>query len=163
MQNARAMKALTLSSDPFPNLPKDKVGRLNLPILIITGENTIKIHKLVNEQLARLLSRAEQAIIPNAGDGSARDNPQAFNEAVLKFLTRHRHSAAASRRNQLMQGNSLGLKRSGTRLEISASSRLLTPCAWPFALSGSNKRVFTIQWLLLYNSNVAPEMGPQPA
>jgi len=86
MQNSRAMKALALSSDPFPTLPKDKVGQLRLPTLIITGQNTIKIHKLVNEELARVLPKAKQAIIPQAGHGSARENPQAFNEAVLKFL-----------------------------------------------------------------------------
>jgi non-heme chloroperoxidase len=86
MQNAPAMKALTMSSDPYPNLSKEKVGRLRIPVLIITGENTIRIHKLVNEELARLLPKAQQAIIPQAGHGSARENPQAFNEAVLRFL-----------------------------------------------------------------------------
>lgn len=90
MQNSRFFKANTLASDPFPNLSKAKVGRLRIPVLIITGENTIKIHKLVNEELARLLPRAEQAVIPNAGHGSPRENPQAFNEAVLRFLTNHR-------------------------------------------------------------------------
>jgi pimeloyl-ACP methyl ester carboxylesterase len=90
MQNSRFFKANTLASDPFPNLSKDKVRRLRIPTLIITGENTIKIHKLVNEELARLLPKAEQAIIPNAGHGSPRENPQAFNEAVLKFLARLR-------------------------------------------------------------------------
>ncbi|MBI3054873.1 MAG: alpha/beta hydrolase [Betaproteobacteria bacterium] len=88
MQNSRAMKAVAVSSDLQPNLPKAKVGQLNLPILIITGENTIRIHKLVNEELARLLPKAERATIPKAGHGSARENPQAFNEAVLKFLAR---------------------------------------------------------------------------
>jgi pimeloyl-ACP methyl ester carboxylesterase len=86
MQNSRFFKANTLSSDPYPNLSKDKVRRLRIPVLIITGENTIRIHKLVNEELARLLPKAEQAIIPKAGHGSPRENPQAFNEAVLKFL-----------------------------------------------------------------------------
>ena len=88
MQNSRAMRAIAVSSDLQPDLPKDKVGRLNLPILIITGENTIKIHKLVNEALARLLPKAERATIPKAGHASARENPQAFNEAVLTFLAR---------------------------------------------------------------------------
>src|SRR5205807_1518189 len=83
-------KANTLSSDPHPNLSKDKVRRLRMPILIVTGENTIRIHKLVNEELARLLPKAERATIPKAGHGSARENPQAFNEAVLKFLANHR-------------------------------------------------------------------------
>jgi non-heme chloroperoxidase len=88
MQNSRAMKALTISSDPYPNLSKEKVGQLSIPILIITGENTIRIHKLVNEELARLLPKARQATIQKAGHGSARENPQAFNEAVLTFLSR---------------------------------------------------------------------------
>lgn len=86
MQNSRAMKALTLSSQPYPDLPKDKVRRLTAPILIITGENTIKIHKLVNRELMRLLPKATQAIIPNAGHGSSRENPEAFNQVVLTFL-----------------------------------------------------------------------------
>jgi non-heme chloroperoxidase len=88
LQNSRFFKANTLSSDPFPNLSKAEVGRLRIPVLIITGENTIKIHKLVNEELARLLPKAEQATIPKAGHGSPRENPQAFNEAVLNFLAR---------------------------------------------------------------------------
>ncbi len=86
MQNSRFFQANTSSSDPFPNLSKVKVGRLRIPVLIITGENTIKIHKLVNAELARLLPKAEQAIIPKAGHGSPRENPKAFNEAMLKFL-----------------------------------------------------------------------------
>ena len=88
MQNARAIKAIAISSDLQPDLPQEKVERLNLPVLIITGENTIKIHKLVNEELARILPQAERAIIPKAGHGSARENPQAFNETVLEFLAR---------------------------------------------------------------------------
>jgi len=88
MQNSRFFKANTLSSDPFPNLSKERVKRLLIPTLIITGENTIKIHKLVNEELARLLPKAKQAIIPKAGHGSPRENPEAFNEAMLKFLAR---------------------------------------------------------------------------
>ena len=94
MQNSRFFKANALSSDPFPNLSKDKVRRLRIPVLIVTGENTIKIHKLVNEELARLLPKAERVIIPKAGHSSPRENPQAFNEAVLKFFA----SQAVSRK-----------------------------------------------------------------
>ena len=55
MQNSRFFKANTRASDPFPNLSKDKVKRLHIPVLIITGENTITIHKLVNQKLAHRL------------------------------------------------------------------------------------------------------------
>ena len=90
MQNARFFKALTSSSDPFPEISKERVKRLRIPILIVTGENTINLHKLINEELARLLPNAEQATIPNAGHGSPRESPQAFNEAMLTFLIRFR-------------------------------------------------------------------------
>lgn len=90
MHNSRFFKANASASDPFPNLSKEKVRRLHIPVLIITGENTITIHRLVNEELARLLPKAEQAIIPNAGHFSPRENPQAFNEAVLKFYANQR-------------------------------------------------------------------------
>jgi pimeloyl-ACP methyl ester carboxylesterase len=90
MQNSRFFKAVTLSTDPLPNLSKDKVKRLSMPILIVTGENTIELAKVINEEMARVLPKAERATIANAGHGSARENPQAFNEAVLKFLANHR-------------------------------------------------------------------------
>lgn len=87
MQNAPAIKTLVLSSEPFPLIAKDKLRRLNIPILIVTGENTVKIHKLVNEELFRLLPNAKESLIPNAGHGSPSENPQFFNEAVIIFLT----------------------------------------------------------------------------
>lgn len=89
MQNSRFFKAATSSADPFPAVSKDKVRRLDMPVLIVTGENTIRLHKFVNEELARLLPKAERVTIPQAGHGSARENPQAFNEAVTKFLENH--------------------------------------------------------------------------
>jgi pimeloyl-ACP methyl ester carboxylesterase len=96
MQNSRFFQASTLSSDPFPELSKEKVKRLRLPILIVTGENTIKLHKFVNDELAHLLPKAERVTIPKAGHGSARENPQAFNEAVLKFLAKAKPSFVSS-------------------------------------------------------------------
>jgi pimeloyl-ACP methyl ester carboxylesterase len=87
MRNSRAMEALAISTDPFPNLPKERARQLRVPVLIVTGENTIAIHKRVNEELSRLLPNVEMTVIPAAGHVSHRENPQAFNEAVLKFLT----------------------------------------------------------------------------
>lgn len=86
LQNARYFKVATSSSDPFPTIPQHKIRRLTMPILIITGENTVSIHRFVNDALARLLPTATRVTIPRAGHGSARENPPAFNEAVVEFL-----------------------------------------------------------------------------
>lgn len=86
MRNARAMKALALSSNPFPRLASKKLERLPAGVLLIAGEHAAPIHRLANHALARLLPDARQDIIPGAGHGSPRENAPAFNRAVLEFL-----------------------------------------------------------------------------
>ena len=86
MQNALAIKAINASSDPFPKISKKKLRRLQIPALIISTENPIKIHKLVNQELVRLIPNAKEQIIPNSGHAVARENPRVYNETVLKFL-----------------------------------------------------------------------------
>jgi pimeloyl-ACP methyl ester carboxylesterase len=90
LQNSRFFKALSLSTNPYPNLPKAEAKRLSMPILIVTGENTRELNKLINTELTRVLPDAERAIIPKAGHGSPRENPEAFNAAVRKFLAKYK-------------------------------------------------------------------------
>ncbi len=89
MQNVMFFKAVTASQDPFPNLSKDKVAGLRMPVLLLRGANTKELDILVSEELARTIPTAEKLIIPNAGHGSPRQNPAAFNAAVLTFLAKH--------------------------------------------------------------------------
>ncbi len=86
MQNARFFQAVTSSSDPFPNLSKDKVGHLSMPVLVVRGADTKELDMVVSEEVARVIPKAQKAIIPQAGHGSPRQNPVAFNAAVLAFL-----------------------------------------------------------------------------
>lgn len=105
MQNSRFFKAATASSDPFQDLSKEKVSRLRVPVLIVTGEHTIRLHKFVNDELARLLPRAVRVTIPGAGHGSQRESPRAFNEAVLKFMTERGRYVGSRRRGARVQLN----------------------------------------------------------
>lgn len=89
LQNAGFFKATTSSSDPFPNLPKERVRRLRMPILIVRGDGTDELHRLVTEELGRVVPNAERVTIRQAGHGSPRQNPRAFNAAMLDFLGRH--------------------------------------------------------------------------
>ena len=86
MENAQAMEVLALSSDPFPYLPKKKVEILRVPTLIMTGANTIAVHRAVDAELARLLPNAKSITVPNAGHGIARDNPSIFMKHLAEFL-----------------------------------------------------------------------------
>ena len=91
MQNAGFFKAIAASNDPYPEVSPKSLGQLHIPTLIITGERTIELHKLVDQELARLLPNVQEATIPGAGHGSPRENPQAFNEALLAFLSSGGH------------------------------------------------------------------------
>lgn len=86
VQNARFFKAVTASSNPFPDLAKDAVAALKAPVLIVRGERTDELHKFVTDELARALPSARSAVIPQAGHGSPRQNAPAFIEAVRQFL-----------------------------------------------------------------------------
>lgn len=86
MANARFFRAATLSTDPTPDISKTKVRRLKMPILIIEGENTFMMSKLIVKELEALLPRATKVLIPHAGHGSFRENPKAFGDAVERFL-----------------------------------------------------------------------------
>jgi pimeloyl-ACP methyl ester carboxylesterase len=78
MQNARAIKALALSSSPFPAISKEELQQLRVPVLITTSERAIPIHRLVNERLAEFIPRSEHVVIANAGHAAPRENPTAF-------------------------------------------------------------------------------------
>jgi pimeloyl-ACP methyl ester carboxylesterase len=90
LENARALQVLTQSSEPFPLLARDAVRRLTVPTLIVEGEQTIKLHKLVDDELLRCLPGSARVIIPHATHRSAGENPEAFNSAVFTFLRKHR-------------------------------------------------------------------------
>jgi pimeloyl-ACP methyl ester carboxylesterase len=89
LQNARALQALMQSSDAFPALAREDVWCLAVPILIIEGEQTIRIHRLVDDEILRCVPGSERIVILHAGHDTPRDNPGAFNEAVLNFLSRN--------------------------------------------------------------------------
>lgn len=108
MQNALAIKAIMLSPESFPEISKEKIRQLKIPALIVTGENTVKIHKLVNQEILRLLPNAKEAVIPNSGHGTPREDPQVFNEAALKFL-----ATVATNTSEIKKANTEGSKTTG--------------------------------------------------
>lgn len=88
MSNSRFFRLSALSVDPFPKLSKEAVHQLPMPVLVIAGERTDDLHKMVCDELSRVLPMPDQVTIPNSGHGSSRQNPDAFTTAVTSFLAR---------------------------------------------------------------------------
>jgi pimeloyl-ACP methyl ester carboxylesterase len=88
LQNLRAMKMLALSEDEFPLLPPTALAALEMPVLLLSGEDTPAIHREIFASVAAHMPRAEARRVPGAGHGVSREQPQVFNERVLEFLQR---------------------------------------------------------------------------
>jgi pimeloyl-ACP methyl ester carboxylesterase len=93
MANVLFFKALSGSNEPFPNLPRASFRAMRMPVLVIHGENTDALHEMDSDEVAKTFPNASRATIPKAGHGSPRQNPDAFNAAMLIFLARHRQGA----------------------------------------------------------------------
>lgn len=86
LRNAEAMRALSLSSCAYPALNMEKLRALDVPTLLLSGQNTQSIHSAIFHGLCGLMPRAERLRVPDSGHGVHRENPEAFNEIVLQFL-----------------------------------------------------------------------------
>jgi pimeloyl-ACP methyl ester carboxylesterase len=85
-ENLAGWEAFTTSQDCFPMIDKAQVAELPMPVLLITAENTLPIHQLVNDELSRLLPQAEHALLRDATHEMLDEQPQAFAAALIEFL-----------------------------------------------------------------------------
>lgn len=90
LRNADAMRALAFSSDPYPALDLELLRKFSIPTLLLTGEDTMPIHRSTTAALKELLPEAILKAIPNCGHGVHRDNPEEFNRTVLDFFEQFR-------------------------------------------------------------------------
>ncbi len=89
-ENLRAMQALLSGGDPFPALDETRLRRLDKPTLLVAGARTQPIHDAIYKAACSVMPHAEHERLPDCGHGAHRDNPAAFNAAVLAFLRRQR-------------------------------------------------------------------------
>ena len=87
-RNAGAMKALTRSADPFPDLSRSEVAALEMPVLLLNGDRANDLHRRVVDELALVLPRSHRAVIAGAGHGAPSENPVGFNRMVFWTLLR---------------------------------------------------------------------------
>jgi pimeloyl-ACP methyl ester carboxylesterase len=90
LKNAHAMRMLALSSDEFPLLPPAALAALPMPVLLVSGELTPRVHAEVFCNVCAAMPQAAVARVSGAGHAVPRDQPQAFNALALDFLASSR-------------------------------------------------------------------------
>lgn len=67
----------------------DRLSEIRAPTLVLVGEDDLPDFRLIAEILAANISTARQEVIADAGHLLNLEQPQAFNEALLRFLGGH--------------------------------------------------------------------------
>jgi pimeloyl-ACP methyl ester carboxylesterase len=87
--NLGALRAQVLGAG-FPPLGDDEVRGIRAPVLLVTGERSPTVFLRLTDRLEELLPTAERIEIPGASHGMHEENVAAVNEAIGRFLGRHR-------------------------------------------------------------------------
>jgi pimeloyl-ACP methyl ester carboxylesterase len=77
-----------LAAVPAHREDRGDLARLEAPVLLLTGSETVPFHRRMNDLLARELPRVERAELPG-GHSASRTARSAFNEQLRSFLARH--------------------------------------------------------------------------
>jgi non-heme chloroperoxidase len=89
VSNAAEWKALTMSKDPFPDLPFTSVRQIKAPTLLLSGQRSLALHGLIDQQLERLLAHHERIVLANATHEMWNEYPEECRTATFAFLSKH--------------------------------------------------------------------------
>jgi pimeloyl-ACP methyl ester carboxylesterase len=73
----------------MPDFTCEDAARIKAPTLLMRGELSPRMYYLVNDELARCMPHAEQALIHGAAHVLHAQNPEEHDRVVLDFLAKH--------------------------------------------------------------------------
>jgi pimeloyl-ACP methyl ester carboxylesterase len=88
-RNLPEWEAIAFASDAFAAPRREEVGRINAPVLLISGGETLPLLRPVNDELERVLPRAKRVRIPDAGHELWETHAEVARRAVAEFLAEH--------------------------------------------------------------------------
>lgn len=77
---------MVMSSDAFPGPSREEVNRTDCPILLLSGERTIPVHRLIDAELERTFKRCHRIMIQDAGHGMWAEQPDACRRQAMEFF-----------------------------------------------------------------------------
>ncbi|MEJ2720791.1 MAG: alpha/beta hydrolase [bacterium] len=90
--NIANVEAELLGSGFMP-LDTDQIRNIEIPTLLVNGEESIDLFHRLTDRLEELLPHTERVEIPGASHMMHENNASAYNAAVLAFIRKHRQEA----------------------------------------------------------------------
>lgn len=89
LDNAPALRAELFGPGFPPDFPKKEAARLQIPTLLVKGSDSPRFFHAIADELDRLLPLSHQIVVPDTSHDIHQQQPEAFNEQVFRFLSRH--------------------------------------------------------------------------
>ncbi len=86
MDNAREMQLEAFSADIFPELRCEDLAKLDIPVLLLTGEYSPRFFSLITDELEHCLPNTRRDVVPKTSHSLQTGNPEYYNETVMRFL-----------------------------------------------------------------------------
>jgi pimeloyl-ACP methyl ester carboxylesterase len=80
---------LAFEEPPLETFGEPEAKRVTMPVALVAGEHTPQMFPLIDDRLQRLMPHAKRNVIPAASHAMHGDNAEAYNAAVLEFLSKH--------------------------------------------------------------------------
>ena len=84
--NIAEWEALMISADAFPDIPRDRVRNLAIPLLLFTGDRTLPIHRAVNDEFEKLIPAGRRVTFRGCGHNMWTDRRTECEDLTLAFL-----------------------------------------------------------------------------
>ncbi len=84
--NIQEWRSIAYSPDPFPDFRREYLSGINVPVLLLSGGQTLPLLQLTNKELERVLPGAHQFHLAEATHDYWLTHPQQMGNAVLNFL-----------------------------------------------------------------------------
>lgn len=85
LANGPALKAELLGPG-FPDFSTAAAGRVAVPVMLLSGEESPKFFRSISDTLAEILPESQQRVVAGASHGMHLDDPDEFNRICRRFI-----------------------------------------------------------------------------
>jgi non-heme chloroperoxidase len=86
LANLDDWRAITTSPRIFPAVTRDQMAKISVPVLIISGEKTAPVHRLVDPELARTIPGSRRIVIADGTHDMCSEQPAECAAAIGSFI-----------------------------------------------------------------------------
>jgi pimeloyl-ACP methyl ester carboxylesterase len=88
MRDAHEWEVMMTTGELFPVIEPEAISKINVPVLLLSGQNSYPFLNLVDEELLLLIPNCERIVLQGATHQMLYDKPAICDDEVLTFLRR---------------------------------------------------------------------------